>query len=387
MTDEGIAPELMNVQRVPLDALTLDPANVREHGEANYNATRASLVRFKQRTPIIVRRDGLVVEAGNLRVRVARDLGWSHIAAVIIDDDAVTAASFGIADNRTAELAEWGESLGALLLSLRAEDEPLDELGWSDAEIDALLADAIAPTPERPDESMPEISGPVDSVTGHWYELGPHRLYCGDCRDVEWGSPGCLIYDPPWDADVVSMWSPPPSESVLAFSDGARIGDALARFGAPAWVFVWDCVSSWYTPNRPLRRMKLCAWFGTLGTYNQEGAFYLPEGWDPLESARTVSNTRGDYEYTPHPQGRRLSDIYTLPITKFHATQPHRHAKPVEWVRCLIANTSSGLVVDPFAGGGSSLLAAHSLGREWVGSEFDPAWCDVIRKRWSDANE
>ena len=133
----------------------------------------------------------------------------------------------------------------------------------------------------------------------------------------------------------------------------------------------------------------MCLWFGDLDSYNQEGAFYRPENWTPDEEAREVwnshygGNPQNTYTYTPHPSGRRLSDLYRLPLATFQATQEHRHAKPVEWLQCLIANTSKGTVYDPFAGGGASLLAAASLDRVWTGVEVDPANCDIIRRRWT----
>tara|TARA_Y100001973_G_scaffold59835_1_gene88090 strand:- start:98 stop:655 length:558 start_codon:yes stop_codon:yes gene_type:complete len=167
---------------------------------------------------------------------------------------------------------------------------------------------------------------------------------------------------------------------VLAFCDGYRLRDVLASFGAdPAWVFVWDCVSSWWTPNRPLRRAKLCIWYGDLAHYNQEGAFYTPSN---PRGPRTVSNPRGSYDYEPHPEGRRLSDLFALPITRFHAESEHSHAKPEEWVRCLVGNTSAGSIADPFAGSGTSLEVACNLDRPWVGCEISPAYCDTIRQRW-----
>src|SRR5690554_875119 len=81
---------------VPLAELTPDPANVRQHPERNLEAVEASLQRFGQRTPIVVQRQGMVVRAGNARLAVFKKLGWSHIAALVVDEGNVEAASYAI---------------------------------------------------------------------------------------------------------------------------------------------------------------------------------------------------------------------------------------------------------------------------------------------------
>src|SRR3990167_8333455 len=130
----------------PIASLSLDPANARLHPERNLNAIQGSLRAYGQRKPLVVRRAGMVVTAGNGTLEAARALGWTHVAAVVVDDDALTATGFALADNRTGELAEWDDAaLSALLAGLQAEEVDLDALGWSAAELDALVAQAIPP--------------------------------------------------------------------------------------------------------------------------------------------------------------------------------------------------------------------------------------------------
>lgn len=101
---------------VPLASLNLDPANARLHGEKNLETLKTSLAQFGQRKPVVVQKDGMIVRAGNGTVRAARALGWTEIAAVIVDDDNATATQYAIADNRTAELAESDDAALASLL-------------------------------------------------------------------------------------------------------------------------------------------------------------------------------------------------------------------------------------------------------------------------------
>ena len=97
---------------VPVADLHLDPANARRHGDRNVEAIAASLSRWGQRAPLVVQRDGMVVRAGNGRLEAAKRLGWTHVAALVVDEGSVEATAFAIADNRTAELAEWDDEDG-----------------------------------------------------------------------------------------------------------------------------------------------------------------------------------------------------------------------------------------------------------------------------------
>lgn len=125
---------------VPLDTLTPDAANARRHGPRNMEAIKASLARWGQRQPIVVQRKGMVVRAGNGRLEAAKALGWTHIAAVVVDDDSADAVAFAIADNRTAELAEWDtETLATLLDTLPTEVKV--DTGFTEADLDAMLAE------------------------------------------------------------------------------------------------------------------------------------------------------------------------------------------------------------------------------------------------------
>ena len=129
---------------VPCDSLILDPANARKHGEANVEAIKGSLATYGQRKPIVARSDTRTVIAGNGTLQAARELRWSHLAVVFTDDDSMTAVGFAIADNRTAELAEWdGDALDRLLGEVRVEDVRLQEMFDELAEAEGSLARAV----------------------------------------------------------------------------------------------------------------------------------------------------------------------------------------------------------------------------------------------------
>lgn len=132
--------ESLRALAVPIDMLAPDPANART-GHA-VDRIAASLHHYGQRKPLVVNRNQHnKIEAGNGTWLAAKQLGWSHIAAVFVDDDASTAAAFGIADNRTGEMSQWDtDALLALVPTLG--DLPT---GFAQAELDDLLLHVGAP--------------------------------------------------------------------------------------------------------------------------------------------------------------------------------------------------------------------------------------------------
>jgi hypothetical protein len=138
---------------VPVDSVANDPANPRSHNDRNLQAIKSSLVRFGQRFPILVNKRTNTVIAGNGRLEAARLLGWSHVAVMFTDDDNVTATAFAIADNRSAELAEWDfQTLSSLMKSIQPNID-LKLLGWEEHETEPLLSADWTPPPLEPLDS------------------------------------------------------------------------------------------------------------------------------------------------------------------------------------------------------------------------------------------
>jgi ParB-like chromosome segregation protein Spo0J len=136
--NDYIIPQLRE-HATPVDDLRVDPANANTHPERNMRAIRDSLAEFGQRQVIVARENGTVI-AGNGRLEAARNLGWSHIACVTVDDDDLTAMRYAIADNRSGELSEWdSETLAKTLDAINMEEGSLDGTGFTDDELGALM--------------------------------------------------------------------------------------------------------------------------------------------------------------------------------------------------------------------------------------------------------
>lgn len=135
----------MNIETIALADLSLDPSNVRKHGRKNLDAIKASLRKFGQQKPIVVDAKGIVL-AGNGTLTAAKELGWTEIDIVRTQLEGVEAIMFAIADNRTAELAEWEDSLNDVLRSLQDEGFDLADIGYSPEDLGQFaVAEAEAP--------------------------------------------------------------------------------------------------------------------------------------------------------------------------------------------------------------------------------------------------
>jgi len=186
---------------IPIASLHFDPANARKHNDKNLDAIKASLAKFGQRKPVVVQREGMIVRAGNGTLAAAKALGWDEIAAVILDDDNATASQYAIADNRTAELAEWdNETLASLLDGMDDQDREL--LGFNADDMKELLGEL---TPEITEDDVPEPPAEPITKPGDLWLLGDHRLLCGDSTKAEdvgrlmAGAKAALIHaDPPY---------------------------------------------------------------------------------------------------------------------------------------------------------------------------------------------
>ena len=147
----------MKIETVPIDSVSFDPANVRRHPERNLATIKASLLRFGQQKPIVVDAAG-VVRAGNGTLAAAKALGWKEIRIVRSSLAGSEATAYAIADNRTAELAEWDDdALAQTLAALQTSDEEaFAATGFLEQEVRALT-DRYMASGEVPESSAKEI--------------------------------------------------------------------------------------------------------------------------------------------------------------------------------------------------------------------------------------
>jgi ParB-like chromosome segregation protein Spo0J len=183
--DSG-ASKLAAAEYVPVEALRPWVKNPRRNDPA-VAAVTDSIKRFGFGAPILARRENGEVIAGHTRLKAAVRLGLKEVPVRYLDLDEREAHALALADNKVGELAEWDDEMLANVLREMAEDgASLDGLGFDDAELKRLLATADHPDDDDSEEPLP-LPEPdkAQSVAGEVYQLGPHRLVCGDSRDAE----------------------------------------------------------------------------------------------------------------------------------------------------------------------------------------------------------
>jgi DNA modification methylase len=383
---------------VPMDSLHEDPANARVGHDVARIA--ASLKAYGQRKPIVANRlqDGKI-EAGNGTYRAARQLGWTHLAVVFVDDDPATAAAFGIADNRVGEFSRWDEDV------LREIASTVKNLftGFEAAELDDLVGVSTATTPAVSDpgaalERADELQAKWQVQVGQVWRLGAHRLMCGDSTqrsDVARLMAGVLAQflwsDPPWNVDYGGSDHPAYGTRTM---NNDNLGEKFPAFvdlfvtqmrafcepGAPVYIVMGG--QEWPVIDAALRKIGF-HWSSTI--------IWLK---DQLVLSRKDYHTR----YEPMWYGwdnraprltavvdRKQSDVWEIDRPK--KSEDHPTTKPLELVERSITNSSQpgAIVLDLFAGSGTTLIACERLGRVCRAMDNDPKYAAVCLERWSVA--
>ena len=132
--------EALQPLAVPIGLVKPDPRNARLHPQPNLDALKRSLTAYGQRKPIVVNAKTMTIEAGNGLWQAARELGWPEVAAVLVDDDGVTAQAYALMDNKSALMADWDlPRLKDILQELDTGAFEMDLTGFLEAEIEDLM--------------------------------------------------------------------------------------------------------------------------------------------------------------------------------------------------------------------------------------------------------
>ena len=381
----------MKVERRKIAELKNDPANARKHSPRNLKAIRDSLDVFGQQKPIVVDSRGVVI-AGNGTLEAARELGWDEIDVAVTDLDPAHAQAFGIADNRTAELAEWDTDVLAQLLE-GMDSDLADILSIDDLELpDSIDGGEQGEGLTDPDE-VPEPPEEPITQTGDLWLLGEHRLLCGDSTSAEdvgrlmdGEKADMLLSDPPYGVSYVgktkeslTIKNDQLDESSLTefIRNAFNNAEAICRSGAYWFATV---------PPGPLHLLFAEDW-------KRRGILRQIMVW--AKDSLVLGHSEYHYQHEPILFGwiagdrHKNSDRTRTTLWEYDrpkASREHPTMKPVPlWAQAVTDGSRRGEVVyDPFLGSGTTLIAAEQLGRKCYGMEIDPQYCDVIVKRWED---
>jgi len=444
---DHLSPPLRNLA-TPLSEIRPDQANARRHGQKNLAAIQASLQEFGQQKPIVVDADGVIL-AGNGTYDAAVALGWEQIAAVRSKLRGSAARAYAIADNRTTDLSEWDDLALAQTLAALREDDAIDQTatGFSDLEIELMLAELDAAGPAGDPDDAPEVPAAelVRSRPGDLWRLGEHRLLVGDStcpadvgRVVEAGTADLVFTDPPYNMNYKSQAlggikndhldqgafvrlilgsvermraALRPGGSFYICMSPAEYGTVamqLKRLGLKHQVLVWRKPSAGMGSQefRPAFELMLYGYTGTRKQRTWHGARRASNVWDfDLDTpvfARDGDDGEGmvlefdhgsetvEVHLDQRSDGQvvafdgETSDVWC--VGRERGAYCHPTQKPVALVRRAISLSSDrgGVVVDLFTGSGTTMIAAHLEGRVFRGLELDPRYADVICQRWAD---
>ena len=409
--------------RLDLKIIQLDPAsllphprNARTHSRKQIRELRKSLRKFGFLNPVLTGSDNVIV-AGHARVQAAMEEGLPTIPCVQVDHLSMgEIRAYMLADNKHAENAGWDQQLLAQELSdlnLTMPDLEFDTIGFSIAEVDSLIV-GLAPVEDGDpaDDRLPKVpKGPPRTQPGDIWALGPHRLICGDSRDLHTiaalmnGERAQMVFtDPPYNVaiagNVGGLGKIQHAEFAMAsgemtvreFTEFLRqifrvliafSIDGSIHFICMDWRHMLEVLTAAEDLYTELKNTII--WVkdnGGMGTFyrsRHEMIFAFKNGTAPH------INT---FELGQH--GRYRTNVWeyrgvnTLKRGRMDELALHPTVKPVQMIADAIKDVSSrgGLVLDLFGGSGSTLIAAHKTGRRAYLCEIDPIYCDRMITRW-----
>ena len=390
--------------------------NARAHPKKQLTELMASIARFGFNVPVLINSENEII-AGHARVEAAKRLALKTIPTIQLDHlSDVERRAFILADNKIALNASWNvEMLSLELLDLGELDIDLTLTGFSLAEIDSVIDLGRAADPDGPDQAVqdevPTVPAKAVTRAGDLFELGQHVLLCGDARNpkeverVMLEDEADLVFtDPPFNSringHVSGLGKVKHREFVMAsgeMSDEEFIdfltttlsaAASVSKDGAIAFVCMdWHGIEALLQAGKQAftELKQLCVWKksnGGMGTFyrsKHELVFVFKKGTLPHTNTFGLGET-----------GRYRTNVWEYPgmssMTSDRANDLARHPtpKPVAMVKDAILDcTRRGeTVLDPFAGSGTTLVAAHLCGRSARLIELDPLYCDVIIERY-----
>ena len=366
--------------------------NARQIPQAAVDKVAASIHEFGWRQPIVVDLEGFIV-CGHVRLLAARKLGLSEAPVHVADNlTAAQVRAYRLLDNRSHEETSWDDALlGLELLDLKEMGMDLDLTGFDMGEIDALLPRIDTQGGLTDVDAAPEAPEIAVSRPGDLWILGNHRVLCGDAtkkkdidRVLEGNHADMVFCDPPYSVSY-------------AGKTARKLTIKNDDLGVEFYEFLYDAFSN----ILPVTKGALYICMSSSELHTLFRAFTKAGGhWSTfiIWAKNTFTLGRSDYQrqYEPILYGwregnrhywcgaRDMGDLWS--IKKPSVNDLHPTMKPVELMERAITNSSvrGAVVLDPFGGSGSTLIACEATERRARLLELDPKYVDVIVNRWQD---
>lgn len=403
-------PEL-KVEVVSIEDLIPYANNAKQHPPEQVAQIAASIQEFGFNDPIAVDETNTIIE-GHGRLLAARKLGLSEIPIVRLDHlSPAQKKAYIIAHNKTTMNSGFdADMLKVEFEALKELDFDLSLTGFDLVEVDEYFKGLDTPEPEADPDEVPEAPEQPFTQLGDIYEIGPHRLMCGDStvlEDVEKlmaGQKADMVFtDPPYGMSygggrARGEHARNKKGGVLIKAHGQIIGDD--KRGEDLVALVRDTIGNAKTVSHPDAAMYICFPWRTYSEFLQgvRDCGLEPKGcivWDKKSIGLGTAHYRPQHEfifYCPGEKwngGKDQSDVWTL--TRGNTGEyVHPTQKPIDLVAKAIINSSDkgDIVLDVFGGSGSTMVAAHQTGRKAFLMELSPHYCDVIvarmKRLWPD---
>ena len=395
-----------------LDALSPWSGNARTHSPKQISQIAGSIETFGFTNPVLIDEAGTIL-AGHGRVAAARQLGFAEVPCLRLDHmTANEKRAYVLADNKLAENAGWDAEILALELGALAEadlDFDIGVIGIEAGEIDLIIDGTSAPDPDPELETLPPVGDTPVSRPGDLWQLGPHRIICGDVREgsviealMESDRARMVFADPPYNVPVNGHVSGTGRHPEFAMASGEmdRAGftafltqslssmadasvDGGIHFICMDWRHLREVLDAGEAVYDELKN--LIVWAkpqGGMGSFyrsRHELIFAFRKGGAPhlntfgLGQGGRYRTNVWDYAGMTTPSGAR-ADMLAL----------HPTVKPVAMIADAIRDCSvrGEMILDGFGGSGSTLIAAEHTGRRARLVEIDPVYVDRTIRRW-----
>lgn len=387
--------------------------NAKKHPQKQINQIAASMRQFGFISPIIADEGGEII-AGHGRLEAAKILGLKQVPVIRVKN--LTPAeirAYRLADNQLTMNTGFDDALIRIeirdLAALSPEFE-LEVIGFETAELDIMLAEDV-PQQDPADDTPPVDDGPPVTKSGDLWNMDDHRIFCGDSRDIEAFKKLLMVEtahmcftDPPFNVKVdghvcgagkikhtefaMASGEMTEEEFITFLSAVIELMIQFSRDGSLHYLFMdWRHIHELLTAGRRhYRELKnICVWNkanGGMGSFyrsKHELVAVFKNGAEPhLNTIELGAHGRyrtNVWDYAGVNQFGNQADL------KLHPT-----VKPVALIMDAIKDcTRRGhIVLDPFAGSGSTLIACEKTGRKARCIEYEPKYCDVIIRRWQD---
>lgn len=424
----------MQLETRPVESLVPYANNARVHSDSQVSQIARSIREFGFNNPVLIDENGGII-AGHGRVMAANELGMSKVPVIVLAHLSESQKrAYILADNKIQLSATWDiDKLSDELQALVDQDFGLEAIGFSDAELDAILKGEAVSTPEvlsapsdssedeaatgddpelgededeievkeglTDDDAVPDPAPDTVSKPGDVWWLGPHKVVCGDSSDMDsalnlmGNSKADMVFssmaftDPPWNVGYGehngrrtitndNLKEDDWQQFVLDFS-GTLF--AVTNPGAPIYLVMGS--QEWPIVDKTLRDIGF-HWSSTIVWVKDQFVLTRKDYHAQFEPIWYGWNSRA--ARLVEVEDRSQSDVWQFPRPK--VSELHPTTKPVELVMKAIKNSSKpdAIVVDLFGGSGTTLIACEKLGRVARIMECEAKYVDVIVKRWQD---